>query len=307
MSVNKEREVPIRIIYRKKGHGHGHHGGAWKVAFADFMTAMFAMFLVLWLVNQSSDVKSAIAGYFQDPLGRADEFGSSIMPGDGAQSQVPRPLKPMDVVDMRRDRLMTVAERLKAKLRDVPELAAVQDKIEIRLTDEGLQIQLLEDSLGVFFDSGSPQPSDRGQSILGLLGRELSQLPNRVLVAGYTDARPYHAADGYSNWELSADRANAARRILLSAGFPEPQFEQIRGFADRELHDPDDPFAATNRRITITVRLEELVAPDAQEHGATPDSSASAGAPAAPAPRTAPAAHAADAHGGSGHAPAEAP
>ena len=86
MSANKEREVPVRIIYKKKGHGHGHHGGAWKVAFADFMTAMFAMFLVLWLINQSSDVKSAVAGYFQDPLGRSDEFGSSIVPGEGAQA-----------------------------------------------------------------------------------------------------------------------------------------------------------------------------------------------------------------------------
>lgn len=307
MSVNKEREVPIRIIYRKKGHGHGHHGGAWKVAFADFMTAMFAMFLVLWLVNQSSDVKSAIAGYFQDPLGRADEFGSSIMPGDGAQSQVPRPLKPMDVVDMRRDRLMTVAERLKAKLRDVPELAGVQDKIEIRLTDEGLQIQLLEDSLGVFFDSGSPRPSDRGESILELLGRELSQLPNRVLVAGYTDARPYHAAEGYSNWELSADRANAARRILLAAGFPEPQFEQIRGFADRELHDPDDPYAASNRRITITVRLEELVAPDSAVPETTSDTTATGSTPPADPAAHATGPRATPSHAGSGHEPAEAP
>ncbi len=279
MSVNKEREVPIRIIYRKKGHGHGHHGGAWKVAFADFMTAMFALFLVLWLVNQSSDVKSAIAGYFQDPLGRANEFGSSIMPGDGAQSQVPRPLKPMDVVDLRRDRLMTVAERLKSQLQEVPELAAVQDKIEIRLTDEGLQIQLLEDSVGVFFDSGSPHPSSRGRTILSLLGGELSHLPNRVMLAGYTDARPYHSEDGYSNWELSADRANAARRILTGAGLPDGQIEQIRGFADRDLHDPTNPFAASNRRITITVRLE--ASPTDSTTTSAPDSAAAAPPPTA--------------------------
>ncbi len=296
MSVNKEREVPIRIIYRKKGHGHGHHGGAWKVAFADFMTAMFALFLVLWLVNQSSDVKSAIAGYFQDPLGRANEFGSSIMPGDGAQSQVPRPLKPMDVVDLRRDRLMTVAERLKSQMHDVPELAAVQDKIEIRLTDEGLQIQLLEDSVGVFFDSGSPRPSTRGETILALLGRELSQLPNAVMLAGYTDARPYHAADGYSNWELSADRANAARRILTGAGLPEARIEQIRGFADRDLHDPQHPYSASNRRITITVRLENAAAGDSTAAAiARPDSTPAAAKPAphaAIAHPASPAAHA---------------
>ncbi len=151
MSANKDREVPVRIIYRKKGHGHGHHGGAWKVAFADFMTAMFALFLVLWLINQSSDVKSAIAGYFQDPLGRSDEFGSSIMPGDGAQAATVRPLQPKDVVDMRRNRMQIMADRVQRDIESVPELQGVLDKVQVRVTDEGLEIQLLEDSLGVFF------------------------------------------------------------------------------------------------------------------------------------------------------------
>lgn len=281
MSVNKEREVPIRIVYRKKGHGHAHHGGAWKVAFADFMTAMFALFLVLWLVNQSSDVKSAIAGYFQDPLGRADEYGSSILPGEGAQASMARPLKPMDIVELRRDRLMTMVDRLKAELEKTPALEGVRDKVEIRLTDEGLQIQLLEDSVGVFFDTGSPAPSERGRAILELLGHELSSIPNAVMIAGHTDSRPFRARDGYSNWELSADRANAARRILASAGLPEAQIVQIRGFADRDLHDPRDPFAASNRRITITVKLEA--------EPAAADSAASAGS-TAPGPAASPAA-----------------
>ena len=253
MSTNKQREVPIRIIYRRKAHPGGHHGGAWKVALADFMTAMFALFLVLWLINQSSDVKSAIAGYFQDPLGRADEFGSSILPGEGAQASMARPLKPMDVVDLRRDRLTTMRDRLEVALDNVPELAGVRDKIEIRITDEGLEIQLLEDSLGVFFQSGNARPSARGETLLALLGRELRALPNPVLIAGFTDARPYRFRENYSNWELSADRANAARRILSGGGLPDRQVVQIRGFADRELHQPDHPFAASNRRVTITM------------------------------------------------------
>src|SRR5690242_5217284 len=170
MSVNKEREVPIRIVYRKKAHGSSHHGGAWKVAFADFMTAMFAMFLVLWLVNQSSDVKSAIAGYFQDPLGRADEYGSSIMKGDGAQTQVARPLSPADVVEMRRDRLQSMAKRLSEQIAQQPSLEGVKDKIEIRMSDEGLEVSLLEDSVGVFFELGSAAPSLKGRQILALLG-----------------------------------------------------------------------------------------------------------------------------------------
>jgi chemotaxis protein MotB len=253
MAGNKDREVPVRIVYRKKGHGHGHHGGAWKVAFADFMTAMFALFLVLWLINQSSDVKSAIAGYFQDPLGRSDEFGSSIMPGDGAQAATVRPMLPKDVVDMRRNRLQIMADRVRSDVEAMPELASVADKIEIQVTDEGLEIQLLEDSLGVFFESGNAVPSLRGRQILALLGHELSGLPNPVMVAGYTDSRPYHRADGYSNWELSVDRANTTRRILTINGVHDERFSQVRGFADRVLKDPEQPFAPVNRRVAITM------------------------------------------------------
>jgi len=253
MAANKDREVPVRIIYRKKGHGHAHHGGAWKVAFADFMTAMFALFLVLWLISQSSDVKSAIAGYFQDPLGRSDEFGSSIMPGDGAQAATVRPMQPRDVVDMRQNRLQIMADRMEKDVQSMPDLQAVADKIQINVTGEGLEIQLLEDSLGVFFESGNAVPSMRGRQILALLGHELSGTPNPVMVAGYTDSRPYHRLDGYSNWELSADRANTTRRILTINGVQDGRFSQIRGFADRELKNPSQPLAASNRRVTITM------------------------------------------------------
>jgi len=254
--MNKGREVPVRIIYRKRGHGGGHHGGAWKVAFADFMTAMFALFLVLWLVNQSSDVKSAIAGYFQDPLGRASEYGSSILPGEGAQSAAVRSLRPTDIVEMRRDRLMAVAERLKASVENIPELAAVKDKIEITVTDEGLQIQLLEDATGVFFETGRAIPSASGERVLALLGSEIGSLPNELLIEGYTDARPYSGSGAYSNWELSSDRANAARRILTVNGVSPRKIAQIRGHAERSLREPGDPLSARNRRVTITVLLD---------------------------------------------------
>ena len=167
--MNKNREVPIRIVIKKRGHA-AHHGGAWKVAFADFMTAMFALFLVLWLVNQSSDVKSAIAGYFQDPLGRADEFGSSILPGEGSQSAVPQPLSPEQVMDLRRDRMRSLGEDIEKSLREVPDLREVSDKIEIEVTEEGLRIQLLEDANGAFYESGSANLSPRGRELLMLLG-----------------------------------------------------------------------------------------------------------------------------------------
>jgi chemotaxis protein MotB len=274
MALNKEREVPVRIIVRKK-RGHGaHHGGAWKVAFADFMTAMFALFLVLWLVNQSSDVKSAIAGYFQDPLGRASEYGSSILPGEGAQSATVRHLDPTSVVEMRRDRLQMVADRLKERLDKVPQLQGVKNKVEITVTDDGLQIELLEDAQGVFFQTGSAALSRPGRDILALLGAELGTLPNKVRIEGHTDARPYSGRTFYSNWELSADRANAARRILTASGVSPAQISQIRGLADRQLRDAANPLSAGNRRITITMLLE---------HGAAADSAAAPSAPTAAA------------------------
>lgn len=259
--MNKAREQPI-IIVKKKGHGHGHHGGAWKVAFADFMTAMFAMFLVLWLVNQSSDVKSAIAGYFQDPLGRADEFGSSIMPGEGAQTQSPRPMTAQQVIDLRRDRLRYVAEQIKQEIRETPALAEIADHVEVEITEEGLRIQLLEDSTGVFFELGSAAPKPAGAALLELLGKKLSGMPNAVVIEGHTDARPFHRADGYSNWELSVDRANAARRIMQLGGLNDAQIQQVRGWADRKLRDPEHPEADSNRRVTVTMLLPPVTAAD---------------------------------------------
>lgn len=282
--MNKSRETPIRIIIKKGGHA-AHHGGAWKVAFADFMTAMFAMFLVLWLVNQSSDVKSAIAGYFQDPLGRADEFGSSILPGEGSQSAVPQPLSPQQVIDLRRDRMRSLGEDLERSLRDIPELKEVADKISIEVTEEGLRIQLLEDAEGTFYGSGSAALNDRGRSLMHTLGGHLGKLTNEVRIEGFTDARPILGRPGYSNWELSADRANAARRVLTEGGLREGQVQQVRGLADRQLRVPEDPLSASNRRVAITVLLptEEEAVAEAARAGLpedVPADSARAGLPA---------------------------
>lgn len=277
--MNKAREQPI-IIVKKKIYAHGHHGGAWKVAFADFMTAMFAMFLVLWLVNQSTDVKSAIAGYFQDPLGRADEFGSSIMPGDGAQTQSPRIMSAAQAIDLRRDRLEALAETIRQEIREVPGLASLAEHIEIEVTPEGLRIQLLEDSTGVFFELGSATPKVAGAAVLQFLGKQLGGMPNAVVVEGHTDARPYRRADGYSNWELSVDRANAARRVMLSGGLNEAQVQQVRGWADRKLRNREQPFADANRRVTVTMLLPTTAA---QLPGDTlPTAQAMAPAPAGP-------------------------
>jgi chemotaxis protein MotB len=275
--VNKNREGPVIIIVKKKGHGGGHHGGAWKVAFADFMTAMFALFLVMWIVNQSTDIRSAVAGYFQDPLGRADEFGSSIMPGEGAQTATVRPLTPTEVMDLRRNRLGALAEHLEGQLDKQTDLGDARDKIEVQLTRDGLRIQLLEDSTGVFFETGSAVPNPRGVRILALLGQELGSLPNAVRIEGYTDARPYSGGSAYTNWELSADRANAARRVLGRSGLAPDQVVQIRGLADHELRDPAHPYSACNRRITITMLMEYARPPETRSPDGLPSDSAASG------------------------------
>ncbi len=275
--MNKNREAPIIIIVKKKVHGGGHHGGAWKVAFADFMTAMFALFLVMWIVNQSTDIRSAVAGYFQDPLGRSDEFGSSIMPGEGAQTSTVRPLTPTEVMDMRRNRLGALAQHLESQLDELTDLGAARDKIEVQLTSDGLRIQLLEDSTGVFFETGSAVPNPRGVQILALVGRELGSLPNAVRIEGYTDARPYSGNSAYTNWELSADRANAARRVLGRSGMGPDQVVQIRGLADHELRDPANPYSASNRRITITMLIEYARRPDTKSPDGLPSDSTAGG------------------------------
>ncbi len=255
---NKDREQPI-IIIKKIVRGHGHHGGAWKVAFADFMTAMFALFLVLWMVNQSQDVKAAIAGYFQDPLGRANESGSSIIRGEGAQTQMARPLAPRQIIDIRIDRLQKLSESIREKLGEIPMLDSLKNHVEITMTEEGLRIELLEDSTAQFFESGSATMSSRGQDLLTVIGKELGSDSNLVQLDGHTDARPYAAKNGYSNWELSADRANSARRILSAAGVSGSRVAAIRGMADGELRYAEAPFDPRNRRITITVLLDRRV------------------------------------------------
>jgi len=272
--MDKSREVII--IKRKKGHGHGHHGGAWKVAFADFMTAMFAMFLVLWLVNQSSDVKAAVSGYFQDPLGSAREAGASVIAGQGGQVAPPSAQAPLIVTQIRRQELERVAEQMQAQLAANPEFEGLLDHLEVTLTDEGLRIELREDTTGVFFELGSAQPKPTAAAFLRIIGAELGGLPNGVTIDGYTDARPYASKIGYSNWELSTDRGNAARRLMTEGGLAPLQIQSVRGHADRELRAPEDPLSPANRRVTITMLLRRLNETSVQGGMARPAADSSA-------------------------------
>lgn len=236
---------PIIIIKKKNGHG-GHHGGAWKVAYADFVTAMMALFIVLWLLNTSEQVKKAISAYFQDPSGAGKLTGSSTA-GTG------------ETVNVGKDDMSKLKEKLEHALKKSPEFEKMKDYVQMSVTGEGLRVELMESEKGMFFQSGSPSPTEIGKDLIDSLAQELGKLPNDVLIEGHTDAKPYSAKGGYSNWELSTDRANAARRIMENDGLRPDQVKQVRGFAAENLRVKDHPDDPSNRRISVIVRYQQPV------------------------------------------------
>ena len=230
---------PIIIIKKKGGHG-GHHGGAWKVAYADFVTAMMALFIVLWLLSSSAKVKKAVEGYFKDPASSQKEAGSGSV---GKES-----------VAVDKESAQQLKEQIEKAVKDQKEFQKLAKQIEITITPEGLRIELIEDKKGTFFQSGSAKLSDTGQQLLGMLAGELRPLPNHLLLEGHTDAQPYSSDLGYTNWELSADRANSARRVLQQDGVGKAQISQVRGYADQLLRLKNDPMDPSNRRISLIVQ-----------------------------------------------------
>lgn len=237
---------PAPIIIRKKVIHGGHHGGAWKVAYADFVTAMMALFIVLWLLASSEQVKKAVASYFLDPSGKTRELGNGLV-GSGESMAFSK----QDL------------DKLKKKLEDalrkkIPNFEKLKDQVAISITGEGLRIELLESQKGVFFQSGNANPTDAAKETLTILSQELGTLPNHLLIEGHTDAKPFAGGDqGYSNWDLSADRANAARKFLQQHGVRADQVRQVRGFADQNLRNKADPNDASNRRVSVIVQYLE--------------------------------------------------
>ena len=231
---------PIIIVKKRGGHG-GHHGGAWKVAYADFVTAMMALFIVLWLLNSSKQIQVAVGGYFKDPTGTAKKVGSN-MPGGGENFVLTR------------DNMPKLKEQLQQAVRQMSDFEKLKNHIEMTVTSEGLRIELSESASGTFFDSGSPKLNSDGQELLVTLAGELGELPNKISIEGHTDSKPYAPSATYGNWELSADRANAARRVMQANGIRADQVTQVRGFADQRLRKPDAPLDPANRRISLIVQ-----------------------------------------------------
>ena len=256
------------ILIKKKVQHAAHHGGAWKVAYADFVTAMMALFIVLWLMSSTTKQQQlAIAGYFRDPKGLATQKGS-VRPGVGTGENIL--LNKQDMTKLKQE--------LQQSIHRVDNLNKLKKQIEMTITPEGLRIELMENAHGTFFETGSTQPTPVLVEILKVLSPQLGALPNRISIEGHTDAQPYSNEKLYSNWELSSDRANVARRLMQASGVRLNQVSQVRGFADQELRDTKNPFDASNRRISLIVQYlhagkGELLPPLSGIAGSSPSGS----------------------------------
>jgi chemotaxis protein MotB len=245
-----ETGQPIIVIKKKVNHG-GHHGGAWKVAYADFVTAMMALFIVLWLLNSSEQVRKAVSAYFQDPSGSGSHSGSAST-GTG------------ETVSVNKDNMTELKDKLEQAMKRSPEFEKLKDYIQMSVTGEGLRVEMMENETGIFFQSGSGRPTETGHELILRLCEELKKLPNDLLIEGHTDAKPFSNKGDYSNWELSTDRANAARKTMEENGLPHGRIVQVRGFADQSLRDKEHPEAACNRRISVIVRYKDAAEPETE-------------------------------------------
>ena len=278
-----EKKLQPIIIKRAKKRPHAPHGGAWKIAYADFVTAMMAFFLLMWLLGSTAKGElQGISDYFSSPLkvamtgGDGSGNSSSVIPGGGndlskVHGQVRRSdsdsekARRQSIDTARAERAKQDAQRIKtlqakidALITENPRLNEYKSQIRIDVTPDGLQIQIVDDQNRPMFDSGSAMVKPYMRDILREIGAALNGVENRVSLAGHTDAVPYSNSDrGYSNWELSSDRANATRRELVAAGMPDAKLGRVVGLAASDLLEPDNPRSAANRRITITVLTRE--------------------------------------------------
>ncbi|MDK9699436.1 MAG: OmpA family protein [bacterium] len=251
-SPESEQQPPPRP---KKHGGHGGHGGAWKVAYADFVTAMLALFIVLWILSQDEATKEAIQGYFRDPIGFSEAMGAaklSVVPGQS-------PPTAAQVMDHLEKSLNVEVNRLQEMVTQNAELAGIADQIDIQITDEGIRIELRDNTKFNFFEVGSANITRQLRIFIELLTPEIQKLGYPIALEGHTDSRPY-GGNTYTNWELSADRANSLRRTMIQNGLAPNLIREVKAFSDTRLHNTADPIAPENRRVSILLKtpMQEL-------------------------------------------------
>ncbi len=295
----KDENRPVIIKKVKKVSGHGHHGGAWKVAYADFVTAMMAFFLLLWLLNATTEEqKRGIADYFsphsvapsssgaggvmggqsmdlegtlnsdRSPVGITISIPSSTEEADPTEqadeseaaatspSEISDEALERELAEREAEQFEAAEEALRQAIQAMPELQDLAENLVVDQTPEGLRIQIVDREKTSMFPSGSAQMYGKTQQLMGLVADAVASLPNRVAIKGHTDATPFSSGSGYSNWELSTDRANASRRALLEAGLDPSRIESVAGRADQEPLIADDPYSPQNRRISVILLRE---------------------------------------------------
>ncbi len=312
MSGDSKKLQPI-IIKRVKKGGHGAHGGAWKIAYADFVTAMMAFFLLMWLLGSTTEGdKKGIADFFNAPLrisllggGSGSGDSSHVVKGGGTDlsrtsgqvkaGDLEAPRKSVQLKALKAEQKRAEIQKLEALKRKVedalasnPKLAAMKSQIRLDMTPDGLRIQIVDEQNRAMFDSGSAVVKPYMRELLQLIGGVLAEVPNRLTLEGHTDSQPFGGGDrGYSNWELSSDRANASRRELIAGGLPEDRTLRVQGLASSVLFDAKDPQGAANRRISIIVMNREAeerllrIASDEEENTTAVDAALSTSPPAA--------------------------
>ncbi len=278
MAGDSKKLQPI-IIKRVRRAEHGAHGGAWKIAYADFVTAMMAFFLLMWLLGSTTEGdRKGIADYFQAPLkvallnsGSGSGDSSSLVRGGGGDlTRTQGQVKKGDIEAKRstinlqalkeeaqraeKARLQALKDKMQDALAGNPRLAALNSQIRLDMTSDGLRIQIVDEQNRPMFDSGSAVVKPHMRELLREIAQILGEVPNRVTLEGHTDAAPFSGGErGYSNWELSSDRANASRRELLGGGLPDARVLRVQGLASSSLYESDDPLSPANRRISIIV------------------------------------------------------
>ncbi|MBQ0929715.1 flagellar motor protein MotB [Ideonella sp. 4Y16] len=281
MAGDAKKLQPIIVKKVKKG-GHGAHGGAWKIAYADFVTAMMAFFLLMWLLGSTTEGdKKGLQDYFQSPLkvalggGSGSGDSSSVIKGGGEDitrsgGQVKRgaveaPKRTFNLQALKAEQIRAEAQRLEElkntieqRMAGSEKFKAISSQVRLDMTRDGLRIQIVDDQNRPMFDSGSAVVKPYMRELLRAIGELLGEVPNLLTLEGHTDAQPFSGGErGYSNWELSADRANASRRELILGGLEERRVLRVQGLASSQLFDKDNPNAPTNRRISIIVMNRE--------------------------------------------------
>jgi len=249
MIATKQTDEPEAPIAPRKriDHSRQHRGGAWKVAYADFVTALMALFIVMWMMSSTQKVKASISGYFRDPRGYTRKLGAG--PGNAGEG-----------VAMHSQTAKDIQRQIELALHQMRDFEKFRGNIQMSVTGEGVRIDLTETEQGLFFITGSPHPTEAGGRLLQVLGAQLTTMPNTIAIEGHTDARPFRWGDaynGYGNWELSVDRANAARKLLYNYGVREGQIVEVRGYADQRPLNPDDLDDSRNRRVSVVVKFQQ--------------------------------------------------